>query len=141
MIPGVGLGTWQSAPGKVELAVKAALKAGYRHIDTYVASLNLDSGRELLKINRAYAYQNEKEVGQGIRDSGVPRSEIFLATKLTNHHHHRATEAIDESLENLGVDYVDLYLVHWPVPITPGQSRKVLEGWDIVKTWYVLAQQ
>lgn len=117
IVPGLGLGTWQSAPGKVEVAVRQALQKGYRHIDT------------------AFAYQNEKEVGKGLRDSGVPREEIFLTTKLTNDHHHKVQEAIQESLSNLGVDYVDLYLIHWPASIDPKDNKKVLENWDIVKTW------
>ncbi|CAE6401405.1 unnamed protein product [Rhizoctonia solani] len=90
-MPTIGLGTWKSAPGEVGQAVAFALKeAGYRHIDT------------------AYAYRNEKEVGQGIKDSGVPRSEIFLTTKLPNTHHGAVQEALDESLSNLGTDYLDL---------------------------------
>ena len=73
--------------------MKIALEKGYRHIDT------------------ALAYQNEKEVGQGIKDSGVPRKEIWLTTKLDNTWHHRVTEGIDTSLKDLGTDYVDLYLM------------------------------
>ena len=74
-------------------AVKVALQKGYRHIDT------------------ALAYQNEKEVGEGIKDSGVPREEIWLTTKLDNTWHHRVTSGIDTSLKDLGTDYVDLYLM------------------------------
>jgi glycerol 2-dehydrogenase (NADP+) len=92
-IPAIGLGTWQSSPGQVRDAVKVALQAGYRHIDT------------------AYAYQNEKEVGEGIRDSGVPREEIWVTTKLDNDWHKKVEAAIDTSLKNLGLDYVDLYLI------------------------------
>ena len=80
-------------PFKVRKAVKVALDKGYRHIDT------------------ALAYGNEKEVGEGIKDSGVPRSEIFLTTKLNNTWHHRVAAGIDSSLESLGTDYVDLYLM------------------------------
>ena len=116
-MPAVGLGTWQSKPGEVEKAVEWALGHGYRHIDT------------------AYAYGNEKEVGQGIRNSGVPREQIWLTTKLDNDWHHRVPEAIDESLRNLGVDYVDLYLMHWPIALNPSDLSKALEKWDYLDTW------
>lgn len=92
-IPAVGLGTWQSKPGEVREAVKVALQNGYRHIDT------------------ALAYGNEKEVGLGIKDSGVPRKEIWITTKLDNPWHKRVEEGINSSLESLGVEYVDLYLI------------------------------
>lgn len=92
-IPAVGLGTWQSKPGEVREAVKAALEGGYRHIDT------------------ALAYGNEKEVGQGIKDSGVPREQIWVTTKLDNPWHKRVEEGINTSLKDLGLDYVDLYLM------------------------------
>jgi glycerol 2-dehydrogenase (NADP+) len=92
-IPAIGLGTWQSKPNQVREAVKAALLAGYRHIDT------------------ALAYGNEHEVGQGIKDSGVPREEIWITTKLDNPWHKRVEEGIESSLKSLGVDYVDLYLM------------------------------
>ncbi|MCI1935758.1 MAG: aldo/keto reductase [Bifidobacteriaceae bacterium] len=100
-IPVVGFGTWQTPDGDVaEESVKAALDAGYRHIDT------------------ASAYQNEEGVGAGIRASGVKRSDIFLTTKLWNedHGYERTRKAIDTSLEKLGTDYVDLWLIHWPNP-------------------------
>jgi len=92
-IPTIGLGTWQSKPSEVREAVKVALQRGYRHIDT------------------ALAYGNEEEVGQGIRDSGVPREEIWITTKLDNPWHHRVEDGITSSLRSLGVDYVDLYLI------------------------------
>ncbi|KAK4097245.1 Aldo/keto reductase-like protein [Parathielavia hyrcaniae] len=116
-IPVIGLGTWQSQPGEVEKAVEAALRAGYRHIDT------------------AFAYGNEKEVGQGIRASGVPREEIFLTTKLDNPWHKRAPEALQRSLANLGVDYLDLYLMHWPSSTDPEDLSKHYPDWDFVDTW------
>ncbi|KAL2872105.1 NADP-dependent oxidoreductase domain-containing protein [Aspergillus lucknowensis] len=116
-IPAVGLGTWQSKPNEVREAVKNALLKGYRHIDT------------------ALAYGNEAEVGQGIRDSGVPRSEIWITTKLDNTWHHRVTEGIDSSLKDLGVDYVDLYLVHWPSSTDPNDKSKHLPDWNFIKTW------
>ncbi|KAL4969069.1 NADP-dependent oxidoreductase domain-containing protein [Aspergillus stella-maris] len=116
-IPAVGLGTWQSKPNEVREAVKNALLKGYRHIDT------------------ALAYGNEHEVGQGIRDSGVPREEIWVTTKLDNPWHHRVPEGIDSSLKSLGLDYVDLYLVHWPSSTDPNDLKKHLSDWDFIKTW------
>lgn len=101
-IPMVGFGTWQTPDGEVaEESVFAAIKAGYRHIDT------------------AAAYKNEESVGRGIKRSGVPREELFITTKLWNdsHSYELAKKAIDESLEKLGLDYLDLYLIHWPNPI------------------------
>lgn len=94
-----------------------ALRAGYRHIDT------------------AMGYGNEKEVGEGIASSGVPRGEIFLTTKLDNLWHKRVQEGIDTSLKSLGVDYVDLYLIHWPSSTDPADTSKHLEGWNFVDTW------
>ncbi|KAK0714699.1 NADP-dependent oxidoreductase domain-containing protein [Lasiosphaeris hirsuta] len=116
-IPAIGLGTWQSKPGEVGKAVEAALRAGYRHIDT------------------AFGYGNEKEVGQGIRASGVPREEIWLTTKLDNPWHKRVAEGIDSSLKNLGTSYVDLYLVHWPCSTNPDDNSKAYSDWDFVDTW------
>ena len=98
-IPAIGLGTSNLGGGNVRAEnVATAIKLGYRHIDT------------------AWKYGSEREVGEGMRASGVPRSEIFLCTKVS-HEYLRAGEfarSVDESLENLGVDYVDLLLVHWP---------------------------
>jgi len=116
-IPAIGLGTWQSKPNEVTEAVKHALKVGYRHIDT------------------ALAYGNEAEVGKGIKESGVPRSEIWLTTKLDNTWHHRVTEGIETSLKDLGTDYVDLYLMHWPSSTDPSDTKKHLPDWDFIKTW------
>ncbi|KAI8883475.1 Aldo/keto reductase [Backusella circina FSU 941] len=105
-IPAVGLGTWQSKPSEVYNAVLAALKAGYKHIDG------------------AWIYGNEKEVGQAIKDSGVPREELFITTKLWNTYHNPANveEALELSLKNLGLEYIDLYLMHWPVAFQYGES-------------------
>jgi len=116
-IPAIGLGTWQSKPNEVRKAVKVALQRGYRHIDT------------------ALAYGNEEEVGQGIRDSGVPREEIWITTKLDNPWHHRVEDGITSSLKSLGVDYVDLYLMHWPSSTDPNDLKKHLPDWNFVKTW------
>jgi 2,5-diketo-D-gluconate reductase A len=95
-IPVLGLGVWQVPNGDVCVdAVQAALEVGYRHIDT------------------AQAYGNEESVGEGIRRSGVPRDEIFVTTKFFPRLEDPAVE-IERSLERLGLDHVDLYLVHWP---------------------------
>lgn len=98
-IPQLGLGVFQTPDGKAtSQAVTWALQAGYRHIDT------------------AMIYGNEESVGQGIRDSGLKRRNVFLTTKLWNDdiRSGRAKEAFEESLDRLGTDYVDLYLIHWP---------------------------
>ena len=98
-VPCVGYGTYLTPDGDIaKNSVKAALDAGYRHIDT------------------AFIYGNEKAVGEGIKESGISRDEIFVTTKhwVTMRGHEKATEAIDISLKNLGLDYLDLYLIHWP---------------------------
>lgn len=99
-MPRFGLGTFLSEAGKAtQDAVRWALEAGYRHIDT------------------AKIYANERDVGQAIRDSGVPRSEIFVTTKVWNDDqgHDSTLLACDKSLHRLQMDYVDLYMIHWPV--------------------------
>ncbi|KAG5640111.1 hypothetical protein DXG03_001185 [Asterophora parasitica] len=121
-MPTVGLGTWKSAPGAVEHAVEFALKHGYKSIDT------------------AAAYQNETEVGVGIKASGVARGDFFLTTKLDNPDHENAAEALEKSLKNLGTDYLDLWLMHWPAPMTPGSTgplHGVLKGAQVdwLDTW------
>ncbi|KAF9262363.1 Aldo/keto reductase [Marasmius fiardii PR-910] len=127
-IPAVGLGTWQSKPEEVVAAVSHALKEGYRHIDC------------------AWGYGNEKDVGEGIRQSGVPRSEIFITSKVWGTYHSRVEKCLDETLTNLGVDYLDLYLVHWPVPLNPNGNhpvfpllpdgkRDVDHNWKLSQTW------
>lgn len=97
-IPQVGLGVWQTPDNEAAPAVKAALDAGYRHVDT------------------AAVYENEQGVGEGIRQSGLPRSDIFLTTKLwnTDQGYEQTLKAFEASLKRLGTDYVDLYLIHWP---------------------------
>lgn len=92
----------------------------------------------MLTLHSALAYGNEDEVGQGIIDSGVPRSEIWVTTKLDNPWHKRVTEGIASSLKDLKLDYVDLYLMHWPSSTDPSDLKKHLEGWNFVDTWYVL---
>lgn len=101
-IPIIGFGTWQTPDGDIaKHAVEVALNAGYRHIDT------------------AAAYGNEKSVGQAIKNSGINRHDLFITTKLWNadHGYKSAKTAIDRSLQNLKVDYLDLYLIHWPNPV------------------------
>ncbi|KAL2212597.1 GCY protein [Sarocladium strictum] len=98
-IPAIGFGTWQAKPGEVEVAVETALRSGYRHIDC------------------AAIYRNEVEVGEGITKSGVPRSDIWLTGKLwnTNHAPEDVEAGVNKTLKDLGTDYLDLYLMHWPV--------------------------
>jgi 2,5-diketo-D-gluconate reductase A len=99
-IPQLGFGVFKVDPAETERAVSAALEAGYRHIDT------------------AAVYRNEAGVGRAIAASGIPRDELFITTKLWNSEQGAATSrgAIEASLETLGLDYVNLYLIHWPRP-------------------------
>src|SRR4051812_14608280 len=99
-MPSVGLGVFQSSPEDTVQAVAAALTAGYRLIDT------------------AAAYQNEAQVGEGIRRSGVARDAIFVETKLwmTDYGYDEALHAFDRSMRKLGLEKLDLYLLHWPMP-------------------------
>lgn len=108
-IPQFGFGVFQIQPEETAGAVQAAFDAGYRHIDT------------------AQMYENEEGVGQGIAASGLPRDELFVTTKCNNdkHGHDEAIRALDQSLTKLGLDRVDLYLIHWP---RPGENRYV-ETW------------
>lgn len=111
-MPVLGLGVWQSAPGEeTHRAVSEALAAGYRHVDT------------------ARAYRNEADVGAAIRESGVPRAEVFVTTKLWNadHGYEKALRAVDRSLESLGMEQVDLYLVHWPVEGLRRETWRAME--------------
>ena len=102
-MPGFGFGTWQSAAGDITVsAVKAAVKAGYRNIDT------------------AAAYHNERGVGEGVRQAmeeyGVKREELFISTKLWNDHrgYDLAMKAFEDSMKELNLEYLDLYMIHWP---------------------------
>jgi 2,5-diketo-D-gluconate reductase A len=108
-IPQLGFGVWQIPDATAHASVVTALQVGYRHVDT------------------AAIYDNETGVGRAIRDSGVPREDVFLTTKLWNadHGYDAALRAFDASLERLGTDYIDLYLIHWPVP----EQDLYLETW------------
>jgi len=97
-IPQLGFGVFQVPPEETQRVVEDALEAGYRHIDT------------------AAAYRNEAAVGAAIAASGLPRADIFVTTKLRNGEQGNALEAFESSRQKLGLDYVDLYLIHWPVP-------------------------
>jgi len=118
-MPVLGLGTWRSQPGEVEKAVEIALKAGYRHIDT------------------ATGYSNEKEVGEGIKASGVPREEIFLTTKLNtiDMNPNDVQAALEYSVKQLDT-YLDLWLVHWPAPMT--KDFKAEKSLDWLDTWHAV---
>ncbi|WP_327299194.1 MULTISPECIES: aldo/keto reductase [unclassified Streptomyces] len=99
-IPQLGFGVFQIEPADTVAATLAALETGYRHIDT------------------AQMYGNEKEVGQAVRDSGLAREDIFVTSKLNNgfHAHDDALKAFDRTLDELRFDYLDLFLIHWPLP-------------------------
>lgn len=109
-MPQLGLGVWRVDDATVERAVKEALKVGYRSIDT------------------AQMYRNEAGVGRGLAASGVDRGDVFVTTKLDNKEHGLAESqrALAGSLSQLGVDYVDLFLIHWPLPVT----NKFVETWN-----------
>jgi 2,5-diketo-D-gluconate reductase A len=115
-IPQLGFGVFQIPPGQTAEAVRLALEIGYRHIDT------------------AEMYGNEKEVGETVRASGLDRREVFVTSKLNNGDHRPgdAHRAFDRTLSELGFDYVDLFLIHWPLPT-------LYEG-DYVSTWKVLEE-
>jgi 2,5-diketo-D-gluconate reductase A len=115
-IPQLGFGVFQIKPAETAAAVRSALEVGYRHIDT------------------AEMYGNEKEVAQGIRDAGLDRGEVFITSKLNNGFHRPddARRAFDATLSALGSDYVDLFLIHWPLP--------TLYDGDFVSTWNTLEE-
>jgi len=111
-MPVLGLGVWQTPSGRAtQQAVRWAFEAGYRLIDT------------------AKLYGNERDVGIAVKESGVPREEVFVTTKLWNsdHGYESALRAFDESLKRLGLGYVDLYLIHWPVPRLRDETWRALE--------------
>ncbi|MFF1922053.1 aldo/keto reductase [Streptomyces sp. NPDC058221] len=113
-IPQLGFGTFQIPADETRATTLAALETGYRHIDT------------------AEMYGNEKEVGQAVRDSGLDRADVFVTSKLDNgdHAHDDALKAFDRTMDELGFDYLDLFLIHWPLP---GKG-------DFVETWKALEE-
>ena len=115
-IPQLGFGVYQVPPEDTAATVQQALEVGYRHIDT------------------AEMYQNEKGVGEGIRNSGIAREDVFVTSKLNNGFHKPddARRAFDQTLTALGFDYVDLFLIHWPLP--------TLYDGDFVSTWTTLEE-
>lgn len=110
-IPVLGLGTFLSEGKNVEKAISWALEAGYRHIDT------------------AAFYDNEISVGKAVKNSNIPRDELFITTKLWNNSHgyNKALKAFEASLKRLNLEYIDLYLIHWPVPGKRVETWKALE--------------
>ena len=108
-IPQLGFGVFLIAPEDTQRAVEDALEVGYRHIDT------------------ATGYNNEAEVGAAVRASGLPREEVFVTTKLRNDHHAAGDVegAFERSLEALDLGYIDLYLIHWPMP----RNDRYLDAW------------
>ena len=115
-IPQLGFGVFQIDPSETAEAVTEALRVGYRHIDT------------------AEMYGNEREVGEGLRASGLDRGDVFITSKLNNSYHEPedARRAFDETLSALGSDYVDLFLIHWPLP--------TLYDGDFVSTWKTMEE-
>ncbi|WP_432742557.1 aldo/keto reductase [Streptomyces sp. JH002] len=115
-IPQLGFGVWQVPDDQATDVVSSALEAGYRHIDT------------------AASYHNEVGTGKALAASGLPREELFVTTKLRNadHGYDDALRAIDVSLEKLGLEYVDLYLIHWPTPM----YDQYVEAWKAMEHIY-----
>ncbi|TFK36517.1 reductase AKOR2 [Crucibulum laeve] len=135
-IPIIGTGAYAPADAEAQSKVKdwllTALKNDYRHIDT------------------AVLYLTEAAVGQAIRESGIPREEIFVTTKLPWNHHHRVRQSFEESLHRLGLDYIDLYLIHWPgavfydpdnfKPLNPDGTFKTTDSVTFNDSWAELEQ-
>ena len=121
-MPLLGLGTWESSAGDVGAAVMSALGAGVRHIDC------------------AAAYRNEKEIGAALAASAVPRREIWLTSKLWNDRRRPADvrAALERTLTSLRTDYLDLYLIHWPVVWAKGTVMRADEGASLRETWRTL---
>lgn len=115
-IPQLGFGTFKVAPERAREVTSAALDVGYRHLDT------------------AQMYGNEVGVGQAIRDSGLAREDLFVTTKLNNGYHRRddALAAFERSLADLGLEYLDLFLIHWPLP----QVDQYVEAWQAMQEMY-----
>lgn len=120
-IPCIGFGTWKAPDGEIAVSsVRTAIEAGYRHIDT------------------AAGYENEASVGKGIKDSGIPREEIFVTSKVKNSERGYKTTlaAFDKTITDLGLDYLDLYLIHWPA------SFSRFENWEQINldTWRAMTE-
>lgn len=121
VIPCVGFGTWQTPDGQVaEESVKTAIQYGYRHIDS------------------AALYENEASVGRGIAGCGVARKELFITSKVwnTERGYNKTIKAFDRTLDNLGLDYIDLYLIHWPA------NKKQFADWENINldTWRAMTE-
>ncbi|GME76463.1 unnamed protein product [Ambrosiozyma monospora] len=132
-IPSIGLGTWQLDGDKGYNAIKHALQNGYKMLDC------------------AFAYTNQELVGRAIKESGIAREDIFVVDKLANTWHSAAEENLKLTLESLGVEYLDLWLMHWPSPLNhhgnDPKTPKLADGsvdfekdWDYVKTWKTMVE-
>lgn len=122
-IPCVGFGTWKLLDDETTVdIIKTAIDCGYRHIDT------------------AFAYRNEKAVGKAIRECGIKRSELFVTSKLDNpdHGYEKTMKEFEITMDNLGLEYLDLYLIHWPIPLVYRENwREVNEGtWKAFEELY-----
>ncbi|KAK9475384.1 NADP-dependent oxidoreductase domain-containing protein [Dipodascopsis tothii] len=124
-LPAIGLGTYEA---RDVASIKKGIELGYRQIDT------------------AMYYLNEAEVGQAVRECGVPREELFVTTKLWCTFHSRVRESFESSMEKLGLEYIDLFMMHWPTalnpngnhpyePTLPDGSSDIQKDWDFIKTW------
>lgn len=127
-IPAVGFGTWQLEGQTGHDAVVCALRSGYRMVDC------------------AFSYFNQKQVGEAINESSIPRSDLFIVDKLANTWHTHAEECLLITLKNLNIDYLDAWLMHWPSPLnhngndpksptTENGSIDFAKNWDYIKTW------